>query len=70
MPYGKYVAGVHDDVQVSLLECSVREFGGEGSTEVDVLGVEFFDEEILIVVYRGKETQGKKAMFRLHPTAC
>ncbi|KAG8219826.1 anaphase-promoting complex, cyclosome, subunit 4-domain-containing protein [Butyriboletus roseoflavus] len=58
MPYGQYVAGVHDDVEVSLLECSVRGIGGEGSTEVDVLDAEFFDEETLIVVYQGKETQG------------
>jgi anaphase-promoting complex subunit 4 len=70
MPYSQYVAGVHDDIQISLLECSVREFGEEGSTEVDVLDVEFFDDETLVLVYQAKETQGKESMFRLYPTAC
>lgn len=56
MPYGRYVAGVHDDIQVSLLECSVR---GEESTDVDVLDAEFFDDETLILVYQAKGTEGK-----------
>lgn len=70
MPYGQYVAGVRDDVQVSLLECLVGELGGEGSAEVDVLDVEFFDDETLIVVCQGKETQGKESTFRLYSAAC
>lgn len=70
MPYGQYVTGVHDDVQVSLLECFVEQFGGEGNVEVDVLDVEFFDDETLIVVYQGKETQGKESTSCLYPAAC
>lgn len=64
MPYGQYVTGVHNDIQVSLLESSVREIGGQGSAaDVDVLDAEFFDEETLILVYRAKETQGKESTF-------
>lgn len=64
------MAGIHDDVQVTVLECSVRELGGEESAEVDVLDVEFFDDETLVVVYEGKETGGKKSMLWLCATAC
>jgi len=63
MPYDRYVAGVHDDIRVSLLECSVCEFGGGESIELDVLDVEFFDDETLILVYQTKETQGKESTF-------
>ncbi|KAF8445957.1 anaphase-promoting complex, cyclosome, subunit 4-domain-containing protein [Boletus edulis BED1] len=57
MPYGRYVAGIHDDIQFSLLGCCVGEFGGERS-EIDVLDMEFFDEETLILVYQAKKGQG------------
>lgn len=67
MPYGRYVAGVHDDIQVSLLECCVCKFGGEGNIALDVLDVEFFDEETLILVYQAKETQGKESTFLRYP---
>ncbi|KAG9314377.1 anaphase-promoting complex, cyclosome, subunit 4-domain-containing protein [Chiua virens] len=58
MPYGRYVAGIHDEVQVSVLECSVSEFGGEDSVDIDVLDVEFFDDETLILVFQAKEMEG------------
>lgn len=60
MPYDRYVAGVHDDIQVCLLECSVR---GEGSAEVDVLDVEFFDDETLVLVYQAKGIEGEEGTF-------
>lgn len=63
MPYGRYATGVHDDIQVSLLECSVCELEGKRGVEIDVLDAEFFDEETLILVYQAKETQGEESVF-------
>ena len=65
MPYDRSVTGVHDVIQVSLLECSIPELSGRGNIEVDILDAEFFDDEILILVYRIKETEGKESTFWL-----
>ena len=63
MPYGRYVTGVHDDIQVSILECSTQEFSEEGNVEINILDAEFFDDETLVLVYQAKETEGKESTF-------
>lgn len=70
MRYGRYAAGVHDEVQVALLGCSAHGFGGEVRAEIEILDIEFFDEETLILVYRAKDTGGKANTFRLYPSGC
>ncbi|KAH7883604.1 anaphase-promoting complex, cyclosome, subunit 4-domain-containing protein [Phlebopus sp. FC_14] len=57
MPYGRYTAGVHQHVEVTLLECSVCESDGT-SVAVDILDAEFFDDETIIIVYQKTGTQG------------
>lgn len=66
MPYDRYVAGVHDEIHVSLLECSA---GGEGRADIDILDAEFFDDETLVLVYQAKDTEGKESTFWLYPIA-
>ncbi|KIJ21731.1 hypothetical protein PAXINDRAFT_165137 [Paxillus involutus ATCC 200175] len=58
MPYGRYVAGVHEDVVVTLLESSVCENDDKAGADIDILDAEFFDDETIILVYQAKGTQG------------
>ncbi|KIK94368.1 hypothetical protein PAXRUDRAFT_828088 [Paxillus rubicundulus Ve08.2h10] len=58
MPYGRYVTGVHEDVEVTLLECSVCENDDKAGADIDILDAEFFDDETIILVYQGKGSQG------------
>lgn len=63
MPYGRYMAGVHDEIAVSLLECTVEDPNGQERADIDVLAAEFFDDETLVVVYQGKGSEGKESTF-------
>ncbi|KAF9229304.1 hypothetical protein BS17DRAFT_689834 [Gyrodon lividus] len=58
MPYGRYVAGVDEHIEVTLLECSVCENDDNAGAEVDILDAEFFDDETVILVYQAKGSQG------------
>ncbi|KAF9241365.1 anaphase-promoting complex, cyclosome, subunit 4-domain-containing protein, partial [Melanogaster broomeanus] len=58
MPYGRYTAGIHEHVEVTLLECSVCENDDKSSAELDILDAEFFDDETMILVCQEQGTEG------------
>ncbi|KIJ68430.1 hypothetical protein HYDPIDRAFT_106626 [Hydnomerulius pinastri MD-312] len=58
MPYGRYAIGVHNHIEVTLLECSVCENDDEGSADLNILDAEFFDDETIILIYQITGTQG------------
>lgn len=37
---------------VAILECRIREAGDGGMTDFNLLDVEFFDDEVLVIVHR------------------
>lgn len=56
MPCGQY-ARVAGSFEVAILECSVDMDGDEGG-DLDILDAEFFDDNVIVLVYRIKGTQG------------
>ncbi len=46
-------------VEVSVLECCASEEGSEEGLPFDLLDVDFFDSEVLVMVYRPKDQQSK-----------
>ncbi|KAI6047625.1 anaphase-promoting complex, cyclosome, subunit 4-domain-containing protein [Pisolithus marmoratus] len=56
MPYGQYTR-MAESFEVAILECSV-DTNNDGGGELDMLDGEFFDDEVIVLVYRIKGTQG------------
>lgn len=56
MPYGQYVR-VAGGFEAAILECSVNTNNGGGG-DLDILNADFFDDEVIVLVYRIKGTQG------------
>lgn len=56
MPYDQY-ARVAGSFEVAILECSVDMDGDEGG-DLDILDAEFFDDNVIVLVYRIKGRQG------------
>jgi hypothetical protein len=52
MRYGRDVSGGLPVVEVALLECRVQQTNGEALYNFDLLGVEFFDDESMVLLYR------------------
>ena len=46
-------------VEVSVLECRASEEGSEEGVPFELLDVDFFDSEVLVIVYRPKDQQGE-----------
>ena len=42
-----------------MLECCASEEGSEEGVPFELLDVDFFDSEVLVIVYRPKDQQGK-----------
>ncbi|KAL4070952.1 anaphase-promoting complex, cyclosome, subunit 4-domain-containing protein [Scleroderma citrinum] len=57
MPYDRY-AGMEPCVEVALLECSIdAEDDDSAGSALDILDAEFFDDEMIVLIYRIKGTQ-------------
>jgi len=66
MPYDRYPGTAHS-VEAALLECSTDgEDDDSAGSALDILDVDFFDDEMIVLVYRIKGTQGTR---RGHHTA-
>ena len=48
-------------VEVSVLECCASEEGSEEPLPFALLDADFFDSEVLVIVYRPKDQQGEWA---------
>lgn len=58
MPYDRYPGTAHS-VEAALLECSTDgEDDDSAGSALDILDVDFFDDEMIVLVYRIKGTQG------------
>ena len=67
IPYDRY-AGTAHSVEAALLECSTdaADDDSAGST-LDILDVDFFDDEMIVLVYRIQGTQGRRRGHRTAP---
>jgi anaphase-promoting complex subunit 4 len=57
MGYGRDVSSGPPIVEVTLLECCVRQTS-EGFCNFDLLDAEFFDDESMVLLYRCQKDEG------------
>lgn len=58
-PYAKCAAGVPLHIDVTVMECFIAGHEPGDVTEVHLCNAEFFDDEILVIVYKVRGTDGK-----------
>jgi anaphase-promoting complex subunit 4 len=58
-PYAKCAAGVPLHIDVTVMECSIVGHDPGDVTDVHLCNAEFFDDEILVIVYKVRGGDGK-----------
>lgn len=58
-PYAKCAAGVPLYTDVTVMECSIGGHEPDDVTDVQICNAEFFDDEILVIVYKVRGTDGE-----------
>ena len=54
-------------VEVSVLECCATEAGSERAAPFELLDFDFFDSQVLVIVYRPKDAQSACSSSRMAP---
>lgn len=57
-PYEKFAANVPLHVDVIVMESSIAGHETEDAINIDLCNAEFFDDEILVIVYKVRGTDG------------
>jgi anaphase-promoting complex subunit 4 len=57
-PYAKYAADTPPHIDVTVMENSIVGHETEDATDIDLCNAEFFDDEILVIVYKVRGTDG------------
>lgn len=68
-PYAKCAAGVPLHIDVTVMECSIAGHEPGDDTDVDLCNAEFFDDEILVIVYKVRGADGPKFAATVHYSA-
>jgi anaphase-promoting complex subunit 4 len=58
-PYAKYAAGVPLHIDVTVMECIIAEHETGDTTDIYLCNAEFFDDEILVIVYKVRGSDGE-----------
>jgi anaphase-promoting complex subunit 4 len=66
MPYAKCAAGVPLHIDVTVMECSIAGHEPGDVTDVHLCNAEFFDDEILVIVYKVRGTDGPMFAATVH----
>lgn len=65
-PYAKCAAGVPLHIDVTVMECSIAGHEPGDVTDVHLCNAEFFDDEILVIVYKVRGTDGPMFAATVH----
>lgn len=68
-PYAKCAAGVPLQIDVTVMECSIAGHEPGNVTDVHLCNAEFFDDEILVIVYKVRGTDGPMFAATVHYSA-
>ncbi|KAG0708880.1 anaphase-promoting complex, cyclosome, subunit 4-domain-containing protein [Suillus ampliporus] len=68
-PYAKCAAGVPLYIDVTVMECSIAGHEPGDITDVHLCNAEFFDDEILVIVYKVRGTDGPMFAATVHYSA-